>query len=144
MTPKGKRPAGRPDAQADTPTLASLAEEKQIDFEVRFLGDVLRGYPEYVDALRIMSNNLTQLRRYQEGLELDKRLVRLRPNDPVAHYNLACSYALLRRTDLAVAALRQAIELGYRDFPFMRQDKDLDSIRKDPRFQQLLLEYEAS
>jgi hypothetical protein len=34
------------------------------------------------------------------------------------------------------------VELGYRDFRYMREDHDLDSIRQDPRFRQLLREFE--
>ena len=34
--------------------------------------------------------------------------------------------------------LRRAVELGYRDFRYMGEDRDLDSIRHDPRFRQLL------
>ena len=34
------------------------------------------------------------------------------------------------------------VELGYRDFRYMREDRDLDTIRHDPRFRQLLREYE--
>ena len=36
------------------------------------------------------------------------------------------------KTSLALKTLRRAIELGYRDFRYMREDRDLDSIRKDP------------
>lgn len=142
MTQKGKQSGEGPGAAPPAKGLSQIADEKQLDFEVRFFTDVLRGYPEYVDVLRVMSNNLTQKERFKDGLELDQRLVRLRPDDPVAHYNLACSFALLKRSDAAVAALRKAIELGYRDFHFLRHDKDLESIRKDPRFRQLLREYE--
>jgi hypothetical protein len=73
---------------------------------------------------------------------IDKRLVHLRPNDPLAHYNLACSFALLKRPDLSLKTLRRAVELGYRDFRYMREDRDLESIRRDPRFRQLLREFE--
>ena len=44
--------------------------------------------------------------------------------------------------DKAAAALQRALELGYRDFRYMREDRDLDTIRHDPRFRQLLREYE--
>jgi hypothetical protein len=37
----------------------------------------------------------------------------------------------------AFAALRSAIELGYRDFGYLTQDHDLDSLRGDPRFIEL-------
>jgi len=80
-------------------------------------------------------------RRLQDGLAVDKKLVALRPDDPTAHYNLACRYALLKQPDLALVTLRKAVELGYRDFRYMLQDQDLDSIRRDPRFKQLVREF---
>ena len=45
---------------------------------------------------------------------------------------------------IRVVALRKAVELGYRDFDFMKEDHDLDSIRKDPRFRKLMKEYQGS
>ena len=89
-----------------------------------------------------MGNLLTLKGRYAEGLQVDKRLVQLRPTDPLAHYNLACSYALLKRADLSIKTLRRAVELGYRDFRYMREDHDLDAVRHDPRFRQPDGEYE--
>lgn len=117
-------------------------EQNQLDFEIEFFGAILERYPDYVDVLRIQGNNLTLKGRYGEGLKIDQRLIRLRPRDPLAHYNLACSYALLNQKEQAIAALRRAIELGYRDFRYLREDRDLECIRHDPRFRQLLLEYE--
>jgi tetratricopeptide (TPR) repeat protein len=122
--------------------LARPAEQSQLDFEIDFFGGILERNPDYVDVLRVLGNNLTLKGRYAQGLQIDKRLVQLRPNDPLAHYNLACSYALLKRAELAIKTLRRAVELGYRDFRYMREDHDLDSIRHDPRFRQILREYE--
>jgi hypothetical protein len=120
-----------------------LAEQHQLDFELDFFGGILERKADYVDVLRVMGNNLTLKGRYSQGLVIDRRLVQLRPTDPLAHYNLACSYALLSRPEHALRTLRLAIELGYRDFRYMREDHDLDSIRHDPRFRQLLREYET-
>ena len=50
----------------------------------------------------------------------------------------------LKQRDKAIFALRKAVELGYRDFDFMKEDHDLDSIRKDPRFRKLMKEYQGS
>ena len=118
------------------------ADQNQLDFELDFFGGILERRPDYVDVLRVMGNNLTLKGHYTQGLVIDKQLVVLRPNDPLAHYNLACSYALLKRPDQALKTLRRAVELGYRDFRYMREDRDLDSIRHDARFRQLLREYE--
>jgi len=122
--------------------LARLADQTQLDFELDFFSAVLQRYPDYVDVLRVLGNLLTLKGRYAEGLQVDRRLVQLRPTDALAHYNLACSYALLKRSDQALKTLRRAIELGYRDFRYMREDRDLDAIRQDPRFRQLLREFE--
>jgi tetratricopeptide (TPR) repeat protein len=122
---------------------ARLGDQSQIDFELEFFAGILNRLPDYVDVLRVMGNLLTLKARYAEGLQIDKRLVQLRPHDALAHYNLACSYALLKRPDLSLKTLRRAVELGYRDFRYMKEDRDLDSIRHDPRFRQLMREYES-
>ena len=121
---------------------ARPADLSQLDFELEFFAGVLERSPDYVDVLRILGSLLTLKGRFSEGLQIDKRLVHLRPDDPLAHYNLACSYALLKRPELSLKTLRRAVELGYRDFRYMREDHDLDSIRQDPRFRQLLLEFD--
>src|SRR5438309_11792606 len=131
--------SGPPSASGGRPR---PADQNQLDFEIEFFGHILERFPSYVDVLRVQGNNLTLKGRYADGLQIDKRLVALRPQDPLAHYNLACSFALLRKSDLALKTLRRAIELGYRDFRYMREDHDLDSIRHDPRFRQLLREFE--
>jgi tetratricopeptide (TPR) repeat protein len=129
-----------PASAANVP--ARVADGSQVDFELDFFGGILERCPDYVDVLRILGNLLTLKGRFADGLQIDRRLVQLRPSDPLAHYNLACSYALLKRPDQSLKTLRRAVELGYRDFRYMKEDHDLDSIRHDPRFRQLLREYE--
>ena len=118
------------------------SEQNQLDFELDFFCRILERHPDYVDVLRVQGNNLTLKGRYAEGLQLDRRLIQLRPADALAHYNLACSYALLKKVDPAIKALRKAVELGYCDFRYMREDRDLDAVRHDPRFRQLMRECE--
>lgn len=118
------------------------SDRSQLDFELDFFGQILERNPDYVDVLRVQGNNLTLKGRYAEGLQIDRRLVQLRPADALAHYNLACSLALLKKVDPALKALRRAVELGYCDFRYMREDRDLDAVRHDPRFRQLLRECE--
>lgn len=125
------------------PAVARLAEQPQLDFELDFFGAILGRHSTYIDVLRHHANNLTLKGRFADGLMVDQRLIQLKPADALAHYNLACSYALLKQPDLALKTLRRAVELGYRDFRYIREDRDLDSIRHDPRFRQLLREYES-
>jgi Flp pilus assembly protein TadD len=138
----GKSSNEQPQSASAGATAVHLSEQSQLDFEIDFYGGILARRPDYLDVLRGLGNNLTLKGRYADGLVIDNRLVQLRPRDPLAHYNLACSYALLKRPEHALRTLRKAVELGYRDFRYMREDHDLDSVRNDPRFRQLLREYE--
>jgi tetratricopeptide (TPR) repeat protein len=124
-------------------SLAHFFETSQLDFELDFYGKVLDRCPHFTDVLRAHGNNLTLKGRYADGLDIDKKLISLRPSDPLAYYNLACSYALLKKTDLAIKTLTRAVELGYRDFRYIREDHDLDAVRSDPRFRQLLKQFGA-
>lgn len=121
--------------------LARMATQPQIDFELEFFAAILSRNPDFLDALKAHAKNLAQVRRHQEGLSCDRRIAQLRPRDSLARYNLACSLALTRHKEEALAELRQAVELGYNDFEFIRHDRDLDSIRKDPRFRAILREH---
>jgi len=125
-----------------SPPIRSFEKQSQLDFELDFFEAILQRNPDFVDVLRVHGNNLTLKGQYAEGLRIDRRLVDLRPQDALAHYNLACSYSLLKRVNVALRALRKAVELGYRDFRYMREDPDLAVVRKDRRFRQLLSEFE--
>ena len=123
-------------------TRRAAEQQTQIDFELDFFEGILSRNPDLVDVLRVHGNNLTLKCRYLDGLKIDRRLVDLRPKDALAHYNLACSYSLLKKVGPALQALRRAMELGYRDFRYLREDRDLAALRRDPRFRRLLREFD--
>jgi hypothetical protein len=47
-------------------------------------------------------------------------------------------YASLGETSQTIAALRQAIEAGYANFGWMRNDPDFTSLRDNPEFIELM------
>ncbi len=69
------------------------------------------------------------------GLE---ELLKLEPDDPTGHYNLACLYALHDKTDQALHMLEQSIELGFTSLDFARLDGDLESLHEHERFWKLV------
>jgi tetratricopeptide (TPR) repeat protein len=142
MASKGNHPGDESQSTSLGSPPARPSDQGQLDFELDFYGRILDRFPDFVDVLRVHGNNLTLKGRYAEGLQIDRRLIQLRPGDPLAHYNLACSFSLLKKIDLSLKMLRKAIELGYRDFRYMREDRDLDAVRHDPRFRQLLREFD--
>jgi tetratricopeptide (TPR) repeat protein len=108
------------------------------NFEVGLSRAVLDSNPRHPRALEMLGQALTRIGRHNEALEADLRLARLRPKDPVAFYNLACSYSNLENLDAAFDALRRAFDLGYRDYRHMLRDPDLENVRRDRRFKSLL------
>ncbi len=119
-----------------------LREQSQLDFEIDFLGRVLDRDPYFVDALRAQASNLAAKGQYARALQLDRRLVRLTPDQPIAWYNLACGYAILGMTEPAYASLQRSLELGYDFFRWIRRDPDLKAIRRDERFSRLLRRFD--
>lgn len=112
-------------------------ELRELDVEISFLAGLTRRDPGYVEALQLLGDNYTRRGRYREGLEVDEQLARLRPADPMAHYNLACSYALTLQPEAAFAALNLAIDRGFRDFRWLSRDPDLAAFRKHRLYRQL-------
>lgn len=108
------------------------------EFDIRFFESVLRRNPSYANVIEILGGLYTRQGRIADGLRMDRKLVKLQPTNATAHYNLACSLALSKRKSDALRELRQAVQLGYRDFDWMQQDPDLEGLKKDPEFQALL------
>ena len=108
------------------------------EFEIHFFESVLKRDPAFTDVIEILGGLYTKHGRVADGLRMDRKLVRLLPSDATAHYNLACSLALVKRKSEALRSLRQAVELGYRDFDWMQQDPDLEGLKNHPLFIALL------
>jgi len=107
-------------------------------FEVGLSRAVLESNPQDVRALEMLGQALTRSGRHDEALEADLRLAKIRPKDPIAYYNLACSYSHLENLDAAFDALHRAFDLGYRDYRHLLRDPDLENVRRDRRFKRLL------
>ena len=65
-------------------------------------------------------------------------LVAVAPQYPMLFYNLACCEAMSGRTAEALDHLQHAVEMPAEFRASARDDSDLDSIRAEPLFQQLI------
>lgn len=122
-------------------TSVKVVDGGQRRFEIEFFERVIRHDKDYWEILAVLGNHYTAEKRYHEGLAVDRVLARLRPDDPVVFYNLACSYSLVGWIPSALRALGRSLALGYRDFRHMMQDRDLQALRRDKRFKGLIAEY---
>lgn len=107
-------------------------------FEIEFFEAVHRRCPDYTEVVGLLGGLYTRVGRIADGLKMDRKLVRLDPDNPTAHYNLACSLALCRKRPDALRSLRKALSLGYDDLDWMQQDPDLEILKNDPEFRKLL------
>lgn len=70
------------------------------------------------------------------------KFARVAEKDPVfgtkALYNIACALALLGKKDAAFEELTRAIEAGFYDLEWIKDDEDLISLREDARWKAVL------
>lgn len=110
-------------------------KSKDLDFEISFFEGVVKHRPDYVDALAPLAEAYTRRGWHEKGLEIDKRLAFLCKDDPVVHYNLACSYAVSGYVAKSLTVLKRAVRLGFRDIKHLQTDADLKRLREHPPFQ---------
>ncbi len=90
--------------------------------------------PEDARACYMGAGAMIRLGQHERGLMWARRAQALDPDDPAILYNVACSFALLGRTDEAVDCLERTVMLGAAYLDWMMNDSDLDPLRDDPRF----------
>ncbi len=94
--------------------------------------------PDDTRAMYMAANGMAALGDHQRGKELAERALALRPDDPMLLYNIGCIYSLLGCFEQAIACLEKAAQLGIRQKGWFENDSNLDPLRQDPRFQQLV------
>jgi tetratricopeptide (TPR) repeat protein len=75
---------------------------------------------------------------YAEAVERGREIVAENPQYPVLFYNLACCESLLGQKAEALEHLRHAIEQSDEVRQFAASDSDLDAIRDEPGFKELV------
>ena len=124
-------------AKSSTRKKMTSAQQRDLDTMIQFIEGIVRRDPDYVDALQLLGDHYTQRGRYSEGLNVDERLARLEPQNPLVFYNLACSYSLTDELDRAAFALDHALNLGYSDFKWLARDPDLKKLRASAAYAEL-------
>jgi len=62
----------------------------------------------------------------------------LSPNDNVMLYNAVCVYSRINEKKLAVQTLRNITESGFEHYDWIKRDPDLDNIRNEPEYIELM------
>ena len=123
-------------------TCEGLGRKAEADVAAEQLLALLPNYllqnPDDSRARMYYAITLAERGRKDEAIREGAAALELSPGDPMMLYNCACLYARLGETGRAVDTLRQAMSGGYENFGWMKHDPDLDSLREDPGFIELM------
>lgn len=66
----------------------------------------------------------------------------LKEDDKGNYYDAACLYSIMGEKEKSIGYLRKALETGFRRFAHIKRDRDLDNIRNEKEFIDLINEFE--
>jgi len=98
----------------------------------------LEWHPDDVRALHLGAGSLIQLGEVERAGRWLQRALQVDPDDPIVLYNAACNYAVMGRSEDALDYLEKVVENGTVSRDWMKNDKDLESLRSHARYQSLL------
>ena len=114
-----------------------LLEAGQFEQARAAFEEVLRTDPGQPNALVGIGVTHYARHEYEKALEFYKKALAEDPNYGMAYYNMACIYALQKKTDLAFKYLKLSLFLGFESKDAMDRDADLESLRSLPGYKDL-------
>jgi tetratricopeptide (TPR) repeat protein len=117
------------------------SEMKRYDKAIRDYNEAIRLDPRFALALCNRGDAWSANKEYAKAIVDYDEAIRLDPKFALALYGKACCYAAQGRIDPAIESLRQALVAGYRNFGHMAKDSNLDPIRNEQRYNELLKMY---
>jgi TolB-like protein/Flp pilus assembly protein TadD len=117
--------------------------EKEKRDEIR--SESLNVYPKYFRqhpddgrAHLYYATTLAEADRIEEAKSEAAKAVELNPTDPLMQYNVACFYGVIGEKKTSIQTLKSAFSAGYQDYEWTKRDSDLDTIRNEPEYIELM------
>jgi adenylate cyclase len=105
---------------------------------------VIAAEPDHGRALGYGAGILASLGEAERAKEWIERGTLVDPNNTILHFNFVCALARLREVDAAIALLSSVIDKASQGWlMWMDQDTDLDPLRNDVRFIDLVQKSKA-
>ncbi len=116
-----------------------LLYEGEVEKAIEIMREVLRDNPHMEGVRPILAISLAANGRQEEARqELTERALKMAIADHDMAYWTASTYALLGEKDQALEWLGRAISLGNENRHWFETDKNLITLREDPRFKELM------
>ena len=120
----------------DAKMIELLEKKEKLEETLKYLRKTLSlqpGFTEF-DQNRI-AVVLAVKRKYEQKLELFRRISAIKPESAEADYHIACIYSRKGQIRQSISWLNQAIAKGFDRWDLIETDSDLDFIRDDNNFQ---------
>jgi serine/threonine protein kinase/Flp pilus assembly protein TadD len=112
--------------------------KKALDETLDVFNEYLKKNPDDARAHMYHAIHLAAVNRKDEAKIAGKKALELNPGDSLMMYNAACLYARLGDNKLAIKTLKDAIAAGQEDFEWIKRDSDLENIRNEPGYIELM------
>lgn len=115
-------------------------------------GEKDKAQQEYAKVLELDSvpNNgscamyaLLSLDRKEEAISFMNKVLENDTTDAGNYYDAACFYSRIGDYEASLVHLRKALDKGFRRFYHIRHDDDLEKIRQNPDFEDIMSQYET-
>ncbi|MCP4149476.1 MAG: hypothetical protein GY757_17140, partial [bacterium] len=77
-------------------------------------------------------------KEYKKAVEFFKIGIKISKDNGPAYYDLTCAYSLMNDKKKALKSLKLAVEKGYAGYEHMKKDSDLDNIRNEKTFKDIM------
>ena len=138
--------AGQADQQARLNLQAGLNyfKERNFDKAIKEFTVVIEKNPNYYLAYSDRAGVFMEQKKFDEAAADLKKALEINPDSWEANYNLAALYSIQNQTDSSLRSLDRALELGFKDYDLLKDDPDLNNVRKHPEFRKILKKYNVS
>ncbi|MEM2956663.1 MAG: tetratricopeptide repeat protein [Candidatus Pacearchaeota archaeon] len=140
-----------PSAQANIPTEAKLnlqqglnyLRSKDYDNAIKEFTLAIEKYPQYDVAYSNRAVAYMHQRKFNKALDDLKKAEEINPNNPTVHYNFVALYSIQNQLDRSLDSLDRALELGFNNYDALRNDPDLNNVRRHPEFRKICEKYKV-
>jgi len=98
----------------------------------------LSQHPDDARAHMLFAVDLALTEQNEEAKNEAAKAIELNPTDPLMLYNASCFYSQLGEKQISIETLKNAMTAGYQDYEWIKRDSDLDNIRNEPKFLELM------
>ncbi len=122
----------------------ALMPQAQYERAIRCYDHALNLQADAAQTWIAKGSALFQLQDFEGAIASYDQALSLEPENATAVYNKACTYSLQGQNAMALEMLGQALQLDLHMSQLAASDTDLDPLRSEPEFQQLMARYTSN